>query len=145
MAEVLAVVGSIGAIANIIDATSKVISAISDIQTQWKAADLTILSLASQLSAFRAALRRIQEWIEAERLQPHHQLIMDLDETLSFCKILIGRIEAVFEDWEPLVEKPTSASTRWKVTFGSKGLDNILVLVERQTSALTLLLTACNW
>ncbi|KAH7073815.1 hypothetical protein BKA63DRAFT_604128 [Paraphoma chrysanthemicola] len=144
MAEVLAVVGAIGAIANIIDATSKVISILSGIKARWKDADITMLSLASQLFAFRAALRKIQVWVDRERMQPHHQLIMDLDETLAFCEILIGRIEAIFEDWEQLLDKPAAAMTRWKVTFGEKGVDNVLVLVERQTSALTLLLTACN-
>jgi hypothetical protein len=145
MAEVLAVVGSIGAIVNIIDAASKAISIIHNLQIHWQDADLTLLSLASQLSAFRAALRRIHEWLESEMPEPHHQLVMDLDETLSFCNILIIKIEGLSTGWESLLEHPTAVESRWKVAFGSKGLDNILVLVERQTNALTLLLTACNW
>jgi hypothetical protein len=145
MAEVLGVIGAVGAIVNIIDATTKVISAIGEVRAKWKDADLTLLSLASQLSAFRAALRRIHEWVGSELPEAHHQLVMDLDETLSFCDILIKRIEALFTDWESLVTQPTATGTRWKITFGNKGLDNMLVLVERQTNALTLLLTACNW
>jgi hypothetical protein len=145
MAEILAVVGSVGAIANIIDAASKAISIIHKLQTQWNDADLTVLSLASQLSAFRAALRRIMEWLDSEVPAAHHQLTMDLDETISFCNILIMRIESVSAGWELLLEDPRAIASRWKVTIGNKGLDNILVLVERQTTALMLLLTACNW
>jgi hypothetical protein len=145
MAEILAVVGSVGAIANIIDAASKAISIIHKLQTQWNDADLTVLSLASQLSAFRAALRRIMEWLDSEVPAAHHQLTMDLDETISFCNILIMRIESLSAGWELLLEDPRAIASRWKVTIGNKGLDNILVLVERQTNALVLLLTACNW
>jgi hypothetical protein len=145
MAELLAVVGSVGAIANIIDAASRAISIIHKLQAQWQDADLTVLSLASQLSAFRAALRRIMEWLDSEVPAAHHQLTMDLDETISFCNVLIMKIEILSAGWESLLENPKAIAARWKITLGNKGLDNILVLVERQTNALTLLLTACNW
>jgi hypothetical protein len=145
MAEIVAVIGSVGALVNIIDAATKVISIIHKLQTQWKDADLAVLSLASQLSAFRAALRRIHEWLDSEVPAAHHQLVMDLDETLSFCKLLIVKIEVLCDGWETLLENPKAIAGRWKVTVGNTGLDNVLVLVERQTNALTLLLTACNW
>lgn len=145
MAELLAVVGSVGAIINIIDGASKIISVIHNLQQQWHDADLAVLSLASQLSAFRAALRRINDWLDSEVPAAHHQLVMDLDETLSFCNVLIIQIETLSAGWEQLLEDPKSIAGRWKVTFGNKGLDNVLVLVERQTNALTLLLSACNW
>lgn len=145
MAEVLAVIGSIGAIANIIDATSKIITTISDVRGHWKNADLTLLSLASQLTAIRAALRRIHEWLDSESANAHHQLIMDLDETLSFCEVLVAKIDSLFIGWRGLIHDPTSMTTRWKVTFGNKGLDNVLLLMGRQIDALTLLLTACRW
>lgn len=145
MAELLAVVGSVGAIINIIDGASKIISVIHNLQHQWHDADLTALSLASQLSAFRAALRRIHEWLDSEVPAAHHQLIMDLDETLSFCNLLIIQVEDLSLGWEKLLEDPKSIASRWKVTFGNKDLDKVLVLVERQTNALTLLLSACSW
>lgn len=145
MAELLAVVGSVGAIINIIDGASKIISVIHNLQHQWHDADLTALSLASQLSAFRAALRRIHEWLDSEVPAAHHQLIMDLDETLSFCNLLIIQVEDLSLGWEKLLEDPKSIASRWKITFGNKDLDKVLVLVERQTNALTLLLSACSW
>jgi len=145
MAELLGVIGGVGAIINIIDGTSKAISAMSDLKAQWKDAHLTLFSLASQLSSFQAALQQIQDWLDHELPESHHQLVMDLDKTLLCCKILVSRLEDFFADWESLLERPTATSSRWKVVFGKKGLDNVLALVERQTNALTLLLTAYNW
>lgn len=121
----------IGALVNIIDAASKVISTIHNLQAQWKDAHVAVLILASQLSAFfLAALRRIQEWLDSEVPAAHHQLVTDVDETLTFCNILIIKIEVLSAGWEALLEDPEAITGRWKVTVGNKGLDNILVLVE---------------
>ena len=120
-------------------------STIGEVRARWKEADLIRLSLASQLTAFRAALGRIQEWMGNEMPEPHHQLVMDLDSTLSCCRILIDRVDALFTNLESQVERPKDTASRWGVAFGNKSLDNVMVLIERQTSALTLLLTACTW
>lgn len=145
MAEVLGIIGSIGAVVNIIDATSKLIATINDLRARWNDADLTLLSLASQLKAFRAALRRIEEWMETSDPDVHHQLLMDLDDTLSCCATLINRLETISAKWSPSIGQGTNSNTRRDIVFNGKGLDNVLILVERQTNALTLLLTACNW
>jgi hypothetical protein len=75
MAEALAVIGSVGAICNIVDAISKVISLITDLTAKWENADLTLLGLASQLTALRAAITKIQEWTEQGLDDAHHQLL----------------------------------------------------------------------
>ncbi|RYO64571.1 hypothetical protein AA0116_g3107 [Alternaria tenuissima] len=43
-----------------------------------------------------------------------------------------------------LTEKPLDLRNKFKVAFGSSGPENVQKLIEHQTSALTLLLTACN-
>ncbi len=71
-------IGTVGAIAKIIDVVSKTIGIIRELQNEWKEADLTFLSLAAQLTAFRAALAKIQEWTDNDLGDSHHQLVMDL-------------------------------------------------------------------
>ncbi|KAF2826134.1 hypothetical protein CC86DRAFT_406431 [Ophiobolus disseminans] len=145
MAEILGVIGSVGAIINIIDGTTKAISAISDMRGQWKDADLMLGSLRTRLTTFRAALRQIQEWRDSDLSEPHHQLVMDLDEALLFCAALMNRVKVVLVGWESAVNRPTATSSRWKVVVGRKGLDSLFVLVDQQTIALNFLLTACNY
>ncbi|KAH7392969.1 hypothetical protein BKA66DRAFT_567694 [Pyrenochaeta sp. MPI-SDFR-AT-0127] len=144
MAEILGIISSVGAIANIIEATSKVIVTANDIHARWNDIDLTLLSFTAQLTAFRAALRRVQEWMDNEAQEQHHQLVMDLESTLSCCAALIARIETLFSDWLVSDVRPSSAASRWKFVLKNKGMDSVLKLVERQTNTLTLLLTACN-
>jgi len=145
MAEALAVVGSVGAICNLVAGIGKVILLITDLTTKWDDADLTLLSLASQLTALRAATTKIREWTERDLRDVHHQLTMDLDISIKCCQLLINKIEGFFSDLAALTEKPLELRQKFKVVFGSAGPENVQKLIERQTSALTLLLTACNW
>ncbi|KAH6875266.1 hypothetical protein BKA58DRAFT_379513 [Alternaria rosae] len=144
MAEILTVLGGVGSIFSIVDGISKVIGMIRDLQARWGEADLTLLSLASQLTALRAASTQIQEWIDEDPQDTHHQLIMDLDVSISCCKLLMDKVESFFANLSQLTEKPLDLRDKWKVVFGSSSAEGVLKLIEHQTSALTLLLTACN-
>lgn len=145
MAEALAVIGTVGAVCNIIDVISKTITLVSDIQSRWKTADLALLSLASQLTALRAALREIQTWLKNNSQSIHHQLTMDLDVSLSCCRLLVIELEAFFTRLDKSPDNPMTRSGRIRVAIGSQGADDIQGFIEHQTSSLTLLLTACNW
>ena len=93
----------------------------------------------------RAATTKIQEWIDQDLQDTHHQLVMDLDVSISCCKLLIDKVESFFTNMAQLTEKPLDLRNKFKVAFGSSGPENVQKLIEHQTSALTLLLTACNW
>ena len=145
MAEVCAILGGVGSIFSIVNGISKVVGTISDLQTKWGEAVLTLLSLASQLIALRAASTKIQEWIDQDLQDTHHQLVMDLDVSVSCCKLLMTEIESFFSDLAQLTEKPLDLREKFKVVFGSYGPESVQKLIEHQTSSLILLLTACNW
>lgn len=145
MAEALAVIGCAGAICNVVDGISKIISIITELRTRWEDADLTLLSLASQLTALRAASTKIQDWISQDLQDAHHQLVMDLEISVSCCRLLISKVETFFCDLALLIDKPLDLRSKYKVVFGSAGPESVQKLIGRQTSALTLLLTACNW
>ncbi|KAL4785438.1 hypothetical protein BJX76DRAFT_324643 [Aspergillus varians] len=51
MADPVSIIGTAGALVNVIQIVSQTILAIRDLQSDWSDADFTFLSLASQLSA----------------------------------------------------------------------------------------------
>ncbi|KAF2121297.1 hypothetical protein BDV96DRAFT_640692 [Lophiotrema nucula] len=144
MADPITIIGAVGAIANIIDVVTKSVKTINDIRQQWLEAELTLLSLASQLSALRAALDKIQEWMSTDLVEAHHQLVMDLDVSMSCCKVLVHKIDDFLSELGNTVDEPLDFRSTFKLVFGSGNIDSVQKLLERQTSALTLLLTACN-
>lgn len=70
---------------------------------------------------------------------------MDLETFISCYKVLIGKVESFSSDLAVLTEKPLEFRTRFKFVFGSAGPESVQRLIDHQTSASTLLLTACNW
>ncbi|KAK4207144.1 G-protein alpha subunit-domain-containing protein [Rhypophila decipiens] len=120
MADPISILGTAGAVANIIDVLGKLITTFAELRSQWQEADLAVLALESELAALNAALTKIKEWAVSCSDDPHHQLTMDLDRCVVCCRLLIARIDAELSQFQ------TTAENR---------LD---------TAAMTLLLTACN-
>jgi hypothetical protein len=156
MAEALAVIGTAGAIANIIDVASKTIKSLHDLHNRWRDADFTLLNLIAQLTALRAALSKIQEWIDrAEKATgQYRQLAMDMDSSMTCVRTLIGKMDVEVERLRRCVDENGNGGgigkldlrSKIKVVFGGKGTgEEWQRLIERQVSALTLLLAACHW
>jgi len=145
MAEAIVVVGAVASIVQIINVITKSINCLSDIRSQWKNADLACLSLAAQLTTLRAALTKIHEWMDDSLGAAHHQLVMDLDVSISCCNLLILKIDSLLPDLTELTESKPDFPSKMKVLFGSRNIDEAQKLIERQTSALGLLLSACSW
>ena len=59
-------IGTAGAASNIIEVLNSAISSIHRLCSRWNDADLILLSVIAQLTALRAALRKIQEWTQAD-------------------------------------------------------------------------------
>src|SRR5450432_3013783 len=57
----LTIIGTTGAIANIVDVICKTVKSLRDVHSIWKDADLTIINLIAQLSSLKAALNKISE------------------------------------------------------------------------------------
>jgi hypothetical protein len=146
MAEAIAVIGTAGALVNIVDVLSKTIKTLNDLHSSWKDADFILLCLVSELGALRTALANIQEWVDTnEDADLHHQLIIDLGNSLSCCRILISKIDGQLSELQQNQDEKLVFTSKLRFLFGSKGMEELQKVIQRQTSALTLLLTACNW
>ena len=140
----ITIIGTAGAVANIVEVLGKTINSLHEFQKQWRDADFTLAVLISQLGALRAAITKIQQWVDIEFSDPHHQLTMDLDLTLTCCRTLVAMIDAQITGLQSSSDGSLSAGSRVKLVFGSGKIEDLQKIIDRQTSALTLLLTACN-
>lgn len=145
MAEPLAIIGAVKSIAGIIDILGKSISTIRELRRQWKDADFNVLNISTQLTALRAALAKIKEWGESYLGVPHHQLIIDLDDSVACCGTIVEKIDAWLSELQKKPNRKLEVSGKIKSLIGSKSIDDLQRTLELQTNALTLLLTVCNW
>lgn len=147
MIDPISIIGTAGAVANIIDVVAQTIKTVRQLRNEWNEADLTLLSLTSQLAALRAALVKIESWSTAVKDEDvHHEMFIDLDASVSCCQLLTNKIEAVVSK---LHRTPGDTSLRFsdkiRLVCGNNALDGVQKMIANQTSSLTLVLTAINW
>ncbi|RGP67984.1 gna-3 g alpha subunit gna-3 [Fusarium sporotrichioides] len=144
MADPITILGTAGAVANIVDVLGKVINTVAELRSQWQDADLAVLNLESQLGALNTALNKIMAWTESAFNSPHHQLVMDLDRCVFCCRTLINRIATEISQFQMTAENRLDALSKFRLLLKTKDFENIQRMIEQQTGALTLLLTATN-
>ena len=144
MADPLTVVGAAASCMSVVELLGKSISRTYKLLSQWKDADLELYSLVTQLVSLKAALDKIKAWTESDVAASHHQLIMDLDSSVTCCGVLVNKIDVFLSE---LAQKPGQAlnmSAKGKLLLGNKSLDDTQKMLERQTNSLSLLLNACH-
>ena len=140
------VIGLAGSIVGIIDVAVRRISALRSLQRRWKAADLTISFLISQLITLKAALIEIEEWISTSlNIVEHHQLVMDLGASLDSCGALLLFIDGQLSHLEWSDSNSLSLESRIKAVLQDKTVKERATHLANQSTALNLLLTALNW
>jgi guanine nucleotide-binding protein G(i) subunit alpha len=129
MADPLTIIGAAASVAGIVELLGKTVGVLHTLHSRWKEADFTFINLIAQLTALKAALSKLQEWMDTDMDEPHHQLVMDSE----------------VEDLQQNSGTGLDAQNKIKLVVKNGTLEELQKMVDRQTSALTLLLTACNW
>jgi len=145
MADPISIIGTAGALATIIDVLVKTVTVFRELHDQWKEADFTFINLIAQLTALRAALDKIQEWLNTDVAEPHHQLVMDLEVSISCCRMLVTKLQSHASELRHKTDNTLNFASKMRLIKDNGTLDELQKIIERQTIALTLLLTACNW
>lgn len=145
--DAITVLGTAGALANLIDTVCKSIKVLHDLHDRWKGADLMVMNLITQLVALKAALAKIEEWMSSELAYKEHyyQLVMDIGESIGCCRILVKSMEDQLATLKCNEHNTLDLQSRLQVVFADKAGRDFQKYIKRQTSALTLLLVACNW
>lgn len=145
MADPLCVIGAAASVASIVELLGKTISGLHTLHSRWKEADFTFSNLISQLTTLKVALSKLQGWMDSDIDEPHHQLVMDLEASVTYCRMLVRRIDTEVEDLQQNIGMGLDAQNKIKLLLKNGSLEELQKMVDRQTSALTLLLTICNW
>ncbi|KAM0085852.1 hypothetical protein ACKRZS_001839 [Fusarium odoratissimum] len=144
MADPLSIIGTAGAIANIIDVLTKTITTVCDMRQAWKVADLSVFAFESQLNLLKFALCEIQKWTESRSNEQSHQLVMQVDSCVTCCRLLIGKIDGEVSQFQKTAAGDLELGSKLSFLFKTKDMEQIQRMVDQQTHTLTLLLSACN-
>ena len=138
-------VGAGGDILGIIDVISGTIATLRDLQIEATDVNFIVSSITAQLTALKVALISIREWVDSESVETHHQLVMDLDDVLSCCGMLMDRLKAEVSRLRADASARVNIKAKFKAAFSGKSMDNLESMIGRQMGALNLLMTAYSW
>jgi hypothetical protein len=120
MADPITIIGTAGVVANIIGMVNKTIKSLLDLHDRWKDVDFTVLNLIAQLNALKATVVKIQEWIDSDLAEQHHQLVMDLDLSMTCCRMLIDKMDAQVLELHRTASDDLDVGSKIKVVFRSR-------------------------
>lgn len=82
--------------------------------------------------------------MESDSEEAHHLLVMDLESSFDCCNLLITNINAKLMDLKRKADGSLTATARAKLALSDSTMEQASKMLERQISAINLLLTACN-
>lgn len=108
--------------------------------------DFILPNIVPQLTVWRAALTKIQEWAETESEAEgdHHVLQDPLSSILTSCQILAIKVDDGISNMQKLSMAAGPATENEDIKQAIVEMGDLQRFIEIQTNALNLLLTACN-
>lgn len=147
MVDPLTFIGAAASITGIVESLAKTVSTLHELRSRWKQADFTFINLIAQLTALKAALNKLEEWMDAgldEGQDPYHQLVIDLELNITCCRMLTHKIDSEVSELYQDANSGLDSQSKFKLMIKNGTIEGLQKMVERQTSILTLLLTVCN-
>ena len=118
---------------------------LSDVASQYKAAELTIMSMSQNLSTMQLAWKRIGEWSKnhpSESVSDHDEdLWQKLEESVEVGRLVLNALEADILQYKK-ANKPLSISLRSKLIWNQATLNAHRGRIQDQAQSMTLLLSA---
>ena len=141
------VVGTVAAAAAFMEVIGKIIRTIRGLYDRWTDIDSACSNLVAQLTFLRRALEIISEWVSSDLINTsqHHELAIDLSNAIACGTPQFQAMDRRLSELDWNFDHTLDFRSRLRVFFEDKASKDFQIFVERQNSALTLLLTAYNW
>jgi hypothetical protein len=143
----VSITGLAASILTIIEITKKIFKTLQKFRERWKETDLEVLLLETQVTTLEAALDQIHKWISSnlDSKPCDYQLYMTLESSLRSCQLLISHLDHYTSTLDRREDDTLDWRNKLAVVSENPDLKRYLELLNNQTSALNLLLTALSW
>ena len=140
-------VGLISGVASIVTVIGKSIQTLSTLRQKYKEAELNIQLLTGHLRTVRVALLEVENWVtECLPNEPqHHHLMVDFQEALSHCELLVKHIDSQISRFEWEDTELLCVGSKVLILLEDQATKDCLTRLDHQINALTLFLTAFRW
>ncbi|KAJ4371449.1 hypothetical protein N0V83_004666 [Neocucurbitaria cava] len=120
------------------------IDGLREIHDRWKGSNGTSINLIAQLTALKSSLENMQEWLKYEVHNLHPQLLSDLDVLMTSCGLLVRHLHALNARLKQPDHDAVDFAIKLKYAVGSRSMERLRKVAQRQNDAVSLLLAACK-
>ncbi|KAF1977471.1 guanine nucleotide-binding protein-like protein alpha-3 subunit [Bimuria novae-zelandiae CBS 107.79] len=138
------VFGLMSAVSANLDRLRTSIDALRQLHDQWQDGNGTIINMIAQLSALKANLGEMQDWMNYAINEMHPQLLNDLDMLMTSCSLLVRSLDALTAQLRQPDHDKADWALKLKFRVGSRSMNRLKGVAKRQTDAVQLLLAACK-
>lgn len=132
------------AVADNMDRLRSSIDALRQLHERWLDGNNTIINLIAQLSALKANLGEMQDWLNYAINEMHPQLLNDLDLLMTSCSLLMRNVGGLTTQLRQPDHDKADWAVKLKFRVGSRSMTRLRGVAKRQTDAVALLLAACK-
>lgn len=136
--------GLVAAVSANLDRLRSTIDALRQLHDQWQDNNGTIINVIAQLSALKANLGEMQDWMNYAINEMHPQLLTDLDLLMTSCSLLVRNLDALTAQLRQPDHDKADWALKLKFRVGSRSMNRLKSVAKRQTDAVSLLLAACK-
>ena len=121
------------------------IDGLRQIHDRWKGSNGISINLIAQLTALKSNLGNMQDWLTYAVHDLHPQLLSDLDVLMASCALLVRHLDVLNSRLKQPDHDAVDFAIKLKYAVGSRSMERLRKVAQRQNDAVTLLLAACKW
>ena len=127
------------------DRLRQAIDGLRQIHDRWKGSNDISINLIAQLTALKSNLGNMQDWLNYAHHDLHPQLLSDLDVLTGSCGLLVRHLDILVDRLRQPGHGSVDFAIKLKYALGSRSMERLRKVAQRQNDAVTLLLAACKW
>lgn len=127
------------------DRLRQAIDGLRQIHNHWKGSNDISINLIAQLTALKSNLGNMQDWLNYAVHDLHPQLLLDLEVLTRSCDMLVRHLDVLIVRLRQPDHDAVDFAIKLKYSVGSRSMERLRKVVQRQNDAVTLLLAACKW
>ncbi len=121
------------------------IDGLRHIHDRWKGSNGPSINLIAQATALKSNLGNMQDWLRYAAHDMHPQLLSDLDVLMASCGLFVRHLDTLVARLKQPDHDEVDIAIKLQCAVGSRSMERLRKVAQRQNDAVTLLLAACKW
>ncbi|KAF2130309.1 guanine nucleotide-binding protein-like protein alpha-3 subunit [Dothidotthia symphoricarpi CBS 119687] len=120
------------------------IDGLRQLHDRWQDHNDTSINLIAQLAALKSNFDNMLDAMNYAINDMHPQLLSDLDVLMTSCALLVRHLDDLIERLRQSNHDAMDCAIKLRYTIGSRTMERLRKVAQRQTEAVTILVAACN-